>query len=164
PPSSWARRAASCSPTATTRRRSPKAPATPTSSATCATRSWRRSRCSRRRTPDRTCRRRSRSTPKGRASTRTPTSSWSSPRAAAPALLAGDAMVAFLKKKFLPPGTPPSPPYHPAIVTGAPSAEPTRKTVKLPSCRYLDDLPTHGSEDGHAFRDLAMEQGVHKLT
>jgi fumarate hydratase class I len=38
------------------------------------------------------------------------------------------------------------------------------KTVKLASCRYLDDLPTQGSEDGHAFRDLAMEQEVHALT
>ena len=41
----------SCSPTATTRRRSPRARATPTSSAICATRSSRRSPCSRRRTP-----------------------------------------------------------------------------------------------------------------
>ena len=38
------------------------------------------------------------------------------------------------------------------------------KTVKLASCRYLDDLPTHGSEDGHAFRDHAMEEEVHELT
>ena len=51
PPSSWARRAGSSSPTATTRPRSPRARATPTSSATCAIRSSRRSRCSRRRTP-----------------------------------------------------------------------------------------------------------------
>src|SRR5262249_54611155 len=40
----------------------------------------------------------------------------------------------------------------------------TMKPVKLASCRYLDDLPTHGSEDGHAFRDLDMEREVHKLT
>ena len=73
--------AAACSPAATTRRRSPRARATPTSSATCATRSSRRSRCSRRRTPRRTCRRRSRSTP--RTTTRTNTSSCSWPRAAA---------------------------------------------------------------------------------
>src|SRR5262249_28095094 len=51
-----------------------------------------------------------------------------------------------------------------AIVIGGTSAELTMKTVKLASCRYLDDLPTHGSEDGHAFRDLAMEQAVQKLT
>jgi hypothetical protein len=32
------------------------------------------------------------------------------------------------------------------------------KTVKLASTRYLDGLPTSGSEDGHAFRDLEMEE------
>ena len=61
-------------------------------------------------------------------------------------------------------GTAACPPYHLAIVIGGTSAELTMKTVKLASCRYLDDLPTQGSEDGHAFRDLAMEQEVHKLT
>src|SRR5262249_41618579 len=30
--------------------------------------------------------------------------------------------------------------------------------------RYLDDLPKQGSEDGHAFRDVAMEREIHKLT
>ena len=69
------------SPTATTRRRSPRARATPTSSATCAIRSSRRSRCSRRRTPSRTCRRRSRSTPRTTTTTNTSSCSW--PRAAA---------------------------------------------------------------------------------
>jgi fumarate hydratase class I len=38
------------------------------------------------------------------------------------------------------------------------------KTVKLASTRYLDNLPTAGSEDGHAFRDLDMERDIHKLT
>jgi fumarate hydratase class I len=38
------------------------------------------------------------------------------------------------------------------------------KTVKLASTRYLDNLPTQGSETGHAFRDLAMEEEIHKLT
>jgi fumarate hydratase class I len=38
------------------------------------------------------------------------------------------------------------------------------KTVKLASTKYLDSLPTQGSEDGHAFRDLAMEQEVLKMT
>jgi fumarate hydratase class I len=31
------------------------------------------------------------------------------------------------------------------------------KTVKLATARYLDGLPTSGSEGGHAFRDLALE-------
>src|SRR5260221_2786856 len=38
------------------------------------------------------------------------------------------------------------------------------KTVKLASTHYLDALPTKGSDDGHAFRDLEMEREVHKLT
>jgi fumarate hydratase class I len=38
------------------------------------------------------------------------------------------------------------------------------KTVKLASTKYLDGLPTQGSEDGHAFRDLAMEAEVLKMT
>lgn len=40
----------------------------------------------------------------------------------------------------------------------------TLKTVKLASARYLDDLPTEGSESGHAFRDIEMEKEIHKLT
>src|SRR5262249_13623246 len=38
------------------------------------------------------------------------------------------------------------------------------KAVRPAGCGYLDDLPTHGSEDGHAFRDLAIEQEVQALT
>ena len=38
------------------------------------------------------------------------------------------------------------------------------KTVKLASTKYYDNLPTHGSEDAHAFRDLAMEQEVLTMT
>ena len=83
---------------------------------------------------------------------------------ATPSILTHDRMIDFLKEKVLTLGTAACPPYHLAIVIGGTSAELTMKTVKLASCRYLDDLPTQGSEDGHAFRDLAMEQEVHKLT
>src|SRR5205823_6760500 len=83
---------------------------------------------------------------------------------ATPSILTHDRMIAFLKEKVLTLGTAACPPYHLAIVIGGTSAELTMKTVKLASCRYLDDLPTHGSEDGHAFRDLDMEREVHKLT
>ena len=38
------------------------------------------------------------------------------------------------------------------------------KTVKLASTRYLDALPVQGSEDAQAFRDLALEAEIHKLT
>src|SRR6476469_7888413 len=83
---------------------------------------------------------------------------------ATPSILTHDRMVAFLKEKVLTLGTAACPPYHLAIVIGGTSAELTMKTVKLASTKYLDNLPTQGSEDGHAFRDLAMEQEVLKMT
>src|SRR5512139_1944741 len=83
---------------------------------------------------------------------------------ATPSILTHDRMLAFLKEKVLTLGTAACPPYHLAIVIGGTSAELTMKTVKLASTKYLDSLPTQGSEDGHAFRDLAMEQEVLKLT
>jgi fumarate hydratase class I len=83
---------------------------------------------------------------------------------ATPSILTRDRMLAFLKEKVLTLGTAACPPYHLAIVIGGTSAELNLKTVKLASCRYYDNLPTHGSEDGHAFRDLEMEQEVLKMT
>jgi fumarate hydratase class I len=83
---------------------------------------------------------------------------------ATPSILTHDRMMAFLKEKILTLGTAACPPYHLAIVIGGTSAELTMKTVKLASTKYLDNLPTQGSEDGHAFRDLEMEKEVHALT
>ena len=83
---------------------------------------------------------------------------------ATPSILTPDRMIAFLKEKVLTLGTAACPPYHLAIVIGGTSAEFTMKTVKLASAHYYDTLPTKGSEDGHAFRDLEMEKEVHKLT
>ncbi len=83
---------------------------------------------------------------------------------AAPAILSHDRMIAFLKEKILTLGTAACPPYHLAIVIGGTSAELTMKTVKLASCRYLDNLPRQGSEAGHGFRDVEMEKEIHKLT
>ncbi len=83
---------------------------------------------------------------------------------ATPSILTHDRMAAFLKEKVLTLGTAACPPYHLAIVIGGTSAELTMKTVKLASTKYLDSLPTQGGEDGHAFRDLAMEQEVLKMT
>src|SRR5579884_3904394 len=83
---------------------------------------------------------------------------------ATPSILTHDRMIAFLKEKVLTLGTAACPPYHLAIVIGGTSAELTMKTVKLASTHYYDALPTKGSEDGHAFRDLDMEQEVLKMT
>ena len=83
---------------------------------------------------------------------------------ATPSILTHDRMIAFLKEKVLTLGTAACPPYHLAIVIGGTSVELTMKTVKLASTHYYDALPTKGSEGGHAFRDLALEQEVLKLT
>ena len=50
------------------------------------------------------------------------------------------------------------------IVIGGLSAEQTLKTVKMASTKALDELPTTGSPDGRAFRDLELEAQVHQLT
>jgi fumarate hydratase, class I len=81
-----------------------------------------------------------------------------------PSILTHDRLTAFLKEKILTLGTAACPPYHLAIVIGGTSAELTMKTVKLASTKYYDSLPTKGSEDGHAFRDLDMEQEVLRMT
>lgn len=81
-----------------------------------------------------------------------------------PSLLTPDRMLAFIKEKILTLGTAACPPYHLAIVIGGTSAEMNLKTVKLASTRYLDGLPTQGSEQGHAFRDLAFEEEIFRAT
>jgi fumarate hydratase class I len=79
------------------------------------------------------------------------------------ALLNRDTLLAFLDQKIRALGTAACPPYHLAVVIGGTSAEFNLKTVKLASCRYLDSLPTAGSERGHAFRDLELEDQVMAL-
>ena len=76
------------------------------------------------------------------------------------AVLNPEALVRFMKAKMKTLGTAACPPYHLAFVVGGTSAEFNLKTVKLASAGYLDALPTRGSETGHAFRDVALEQEV----
>ncbi|MBK5221286.1 MAG: fumarate hydratase [Acidimicrobiia bacterium] len=73
-------------------------------------------------------------------------------------------LMAFLDEKIRSLGTAACPPYHLAIVIGGTSAEHTMKTAKLASARYLDTLPTQGSELGHGFRDLELELEVLTLS
>jgi fumarate hydratase class I len=141
----------------TTRARSRAASSTSTSRPISATRRWRRSRRSRRRTPGRISRR-----------------NWSCTRRAGDeyrflfvtkgggsanksflyqetaAILNRERLLPFLESKVKTLGTAACPPYHLAIVIGGTSAELTMKTVKLASCRDLDDLPTRGDRAGHA--------------
>jgi fumarate hydratase, class I len=73
-------------------------------------------------------------------------------------------LLAFLDEKIRSLGTAACPPYHLAVVIGGTSAEHTMKTAKLASARYLDTLPTSGSELGHGFRDLELEAEVLRIS
>ena len=73
------------------------------------------------------------------------------------AILTPETLVPFLTQKMKSLGTAACPPYHLAVVIGGTSAETNLKTVKLASAKYLDSLPTKGSETGHAYRDLDLE-------
>ena len=83
---------------------------------------------------------------------------------ATPSVLTPERLIGFLDEKMRTLGTAACPPYHLAVVIGGTSAESVMKTVKLASCHYLDSLPTKGSQDGHAFRDLGMEAEVLELS
>jgi fumarate hydratase class I len=76
------------------------------------------------------------------------------------ALLNRASLLSFLEEKMRSLGTAACPPYHLAVVVGGTSAEYALKTAKLASARYLDGLPTKGSELGHGFRDLELEAEV----
>ena len=80
------------------------------------------------------------------------------------ALLNEDSLMKFLAEKIRSLGTAACPPYHLAVVVGGTSAEYALKTAKLASARYLDGLPTKGSELGQGFRDPVVEAQVHELT
>ncbi len=75
-------------------------------------------------------------------------------------LLDPERLLAFLEEKLRGLGTAACPPYHLAVVVGGLSAEQCLKTLKLASCRYLDELPTSGDSLGRAFRDIELEARV----
>src|SRR5512147_1431309 len=66
-------------------------------------------------------------------------------------------LLKYLTEKMKTLGTAACPPYHLAFVIGGTSAEATLKAVKLASAKALDGLPTEGSRQGQAFRDVALE-------
>ncbi|HHZ76014.1 MAG TPA: fumarate hydratase [Rhodospirillales bacterium] len=80
------------------------------------------------------------------------------------ALLNPSSLMSFLDKEIRNLGTAACPPYHLAIVIGGTSAEFNLKTVKMASTHYLDNLPIRGNEHGQAFRDIELEEKVHKFT
>ena len=80
------------------------------------------------------------------------------------ALLNRAGLTKFLDEKLRTLGTAACPPYHLAVVIGGTSAEHALKTAKYASSKYLDTLPTQGSDAGHGFRDLEWEQNILELT
>ncbi|MDE0215431.1 MAG: fumarate hydratase [bacterium] len=80
------------------------------------------------------------------------------------ALLNPESLTRFLDEQLRTLGTAACPPYHLAVVIGGTSAEYTLKAAKYASARYLDTLPTQGSETGHAYRDLEWEDRILELT
>ncbi len=80
------------------------------------------------------------------------------------ALLNPERLLQFIEEKMKSLGTSACPPYHLAVVIGGTSAEFNLKTAKLASARYLDTLPTKGSETGHGFRDLDLESQIHNIS
>ena len=80
------------------------------------------------------------------------------------AVLTPENLLDFMKAKMKSLGTAACPPYHLAFVIGGTSAEINLKTLKLATTRYLDSLPTKGSESGHAFRDLELEAQVLEIS
>ncbi len=80
------------------------------------------------------------------------------------AILNPKSLLAFLDEKVRTLGTSACPPYHLGVVIGGLTAEQSLETAKLASTRYLDSLPTEGSASGRAFRDVAFEQEVLKLS
>jgi fumarate hydratase class I len=80
------------------------------------------------------------------------------------AILTARNLIKFMTEKMKSLGTAACPPYHLAFAVGGTSAEMNLKTVKLATAGYLDDLPTRGSETGHAFRDLEIEDQLLKIS
>jgi fumarate hydratase class I len=80
------------------------------------------------------------------------------------ALLTPEKLIDFMTAKMKSLGTAACPPYHLAFVVGGTSAETNLKTVKLATTGYLDGLPSQGSESGHAFRDLGLEENLLKIS
>lgn len=80
------------------------------------------------------------------------------------ALLDPNRLAVFLDEKLRLLGTAACPPYHLAVVIGGMSAEYNLKVAKYASARYLDHLPTSGSENGNGFRDFEWEEAILNMT
>ena len=80
------------------------------------------------------------------------------------ALLNEKSLLPWVFEKMMTLGTAACPPYHLAVVIGGTSAEHAVETAKLASTRYLDSLPTSGSDLGNGFRDTDLEAKILTLS
>ena len=83
---------------------------------------------------------------------------------ATPSVIRTKQILDFLKPLIKNIGTAACPPYHLGLVIGGTSAELNLKTLKLATCKYLDELPSKGNNSGRAFRDKDMEREVLNMT
>ena len=83
---------------------------------------------------------------------------------ATPSVIRTKQILDFLKPLIKNIGTAACPPYHLGIVIGGTSAELNMKTLKLATCKYLDELPSYGNNSGRAFRDKDMESEILNMT
>ena len=83
---------------------------------------------------------------------------------ATPSVIRTKQILDFLKPLIKNIGTAACPPYHLGIVIGGTSAELNMKTLKLATCKYLDELPIKGNNSGRAFRDIEMEKEILQMT
>jgi len=83
---------------------------------------------------------------------------------ATPSVIRTKKIVDYIKPLIKNIGTAACPPYHLGIVIGGTSAELNMKTLKLTTCKYLDNIPKTGNSSGRAFRDIGMEKQILEIT
>ena len=83
---------------------------------------------------------------------------------ATPSVIRTKGIIEFLEPLIKNIGTSACPPYHLGVVIGGTSAEMNMKTLKLATCKYLDNIPKTGNSSGRAFRDKEMENEILKMT
>ena len=83
---------------------------------------------------------------------------------ATPSVIRTKGILKFLEPLIKNIGTAACPPYHLGIVIGGTSGEMNMKTLKLATCKYLDNISKTGNSSGRAFRDIGMEKEILKMT
>ena len=83
---------------------------------------------------------------------------------ATPSVIRTKQILDFLEPLIKNIGTAACPPYHLGIVIGGTSAELNMKTLKLATCKDLDEIPINGNNSGRAFRDKEMEKEILSMT